>query len=81
MESNYRIRSWKLQDPPIREVYEVRVSKKLDSSESGNENIEVCWQNLKDCMKEAAMVRYVVKRKEALPKSATNGGMMKCKKL
>ena len=33
---------------------EKRVSKKLDSSESGNVNIEVCWQNLRDCMKEAA---------------------------
>ena len=27
---------------------------KIASSVSGNENIEVSWQNLKDCMKEAA---------------------------
>ena len=52
-------RSWKLQDPPVREEYQERVSKKLDSSESGNENIEVCWQNLRDCMKEAAIEVYV----------------------
>nr|AMS36870.1 hypothetical protein [Heliconius erato] len=55
LESNYRIRSWKLQDPPTRQGYQERVSKKLDSSESGNGNIEVCWQNLRDCMKEAAI--------------------------
>ena len=52
--SNKRIRSRKLLDPPISEEYQERVSKKLDSIESGNGNIEVCCQNLRNCMKEAA---------------------------
>ena len=75
LKSTYHIRMWKLLNQPIREDYQEKVSKKIDSRESRNWNIEVRWQNLRDCMKRWWSSGRYVKGKEALGESATNGGM------